>query len=70
MVLEDARMAPVGQTVASSDAHFSKIKVVPRGASSHFVGSAIAILSSYAAATLAMNCGKKIQDGKLKENPS
>jgi len=41
------------------------LKVPVRGASSHFVGSTIVILSSYAVATLAMNCGKKIQDQRM-----
>lgn len=41
------------------------LKVPARGASSHFVGSTIVILSSYAVATLAMNCGKKMQDQRM-----
>lgn len=40
------------------------LRVAPRGASSHFVGSSIMILSSFAVSTLAMNCGKKIQESK------
>ncbi|KAG7281624.1 hypothetical protein CRUP_019136 [Coryphaenoides rupestris] len=36
------------------------------GASSHFVGSSILILSSFAASTLAMNCGKRIQASRQK----
>lgn len=40
------------------------LRVTPRGASSHFVGSSIVILSSFAVSTLAMNCGKKIQESK------
>lgn len=40
------------------------LRVTPRGASSHFVGSSIMILSSFAVSTLAMNCGKKIQESK------
>lgn len=43
------------------------LRAAPRGASSHFVGSSIVILSSFAVSTLAMNCGKKIQDSKRKQ---
>lgn len=66
----DALMEPVAQT-ASTHAPFSRkgFKAATRGASSHFVGSAIVILSSYTVATLAMYCGKKIQERKLKANP-
>ncbi|KAL1278947.1 hypothetical protein QQF64_025620 [Cirrhinus molitorella] len=63
-------MEPISQTVtvSVSDAVYPRrpVRVTPRGASSHFVGSTIVILSSYAVATLAMNCGKKIQDERLK----
>lgn len=40
------------------------LRVTPRGASSHFVGSSIVILSSFAVSTLAMNCGKRMQESK------
>ncbi|RXN15374.1 hypothetical protein ROHU_028033 [Labeo rohita] len=63
-------MEPSSQTVnmSVSDAAYARrpVRVTPRGASSHFVGSTIVILSSYAVTTLAMNCGKKIQEERLK----
>lgn len=42
------------------------LKVPLRGASTQFVGSTIVILSSYTAASLAMNCGKKLQVERVK----
>ncbi|RXN38797.1 hypothetical protein ROHU_000783 [Labeo rohita] len=63
-------MEPISQTVnmSVSDVAYARraVRVTPRGASSHFVGSTIVILSSYAVTTLAMNCGKKIQEERLK----
>lgn len=61
-------MEPINHTVRVPDSVYPRrpMHVVPRGASSHFVGSTIVILSSYAVATLAMNCGKKIQEERLK----
>lgn len=44
------------------------LRITPRGASSHFVGSSIVILSSFAVSTLAMNCGKRFQESKNKPN--
>lgn len=44
------------------------LRITPRGASSHFVGSSIVILSSFAVSTLAMNCGKRNQEAKNKVN--
>lgn len=63
-------MEPISHTVSASvpDSVYPRrtMRVATRGASSHFVGSTIVILSSYAVATLAMNCGKKIQEERLK----
>lgn len=42
------------------------LRVSPRGASSQFVGTSIMILSSFAISTLAMNCGKKLQESRQK----
>lgn len=44
------------------------LRSTPRGASSHFVGTSIMILSSFALSTLAMNFGKKIQASRHKPN--
>lgn len=37
-----------------------------RGASTQFVGTTIVILSFYTAASLAMICGKKLQEERIK----
>lgn len=60
-------MESVSHTLPRPDGSIPRraLKVPARGASSHFVGSTIVILSSYAVATLAMNCGKKIQDQRM-----
>ncbi|KAG7316004.1 hypothetical protein KOW79_020870 [Hemibagrus wyckioides] len=42
------------------------LRVPLRGASTQFVGSTIVILSSYTAASLAMNCGKRLQGERIK----
>lgn len=39
-----------------------------RGASSHFVGSTIVVLSTYAVASLTMNFGKKVQEQRQRPN--
>lgn len=63
-------MEPAAQTATNTAAldreTFPRraLKVTPRGAASHFVGSSIVILSSFAVFTLAMNCGKQIQESK------
>ncbi|RXM94204.1 hypothetical protein EOD39_18246 [Acipenser ruthenus] len=50
---------------SATDFHRRAVKVTTgRGASSHFVGSSIAILSSYAVTTLAMNRAKKMSEKK------
>lgn len=67
-------MEPLAQTVTATSAFdreaFSRkaLRATPRGASSHFVGSSIVILSSFAVSTLAMNCGKRIQESRNKPN--
>lgn len=67
-------MDPVAETATASAAfdretfHRRALRVTPRGVSSHFVGSSIVILSSFAVSTLAMNCGKRNQDSKNKPN--
>ncbi|KAI4832292.1 hypothetical protein CesoFtcFv8_008925 [Champsocephalus esox] len=66
-------MEPLVRTVTAGAAYEEK-KTFPRkamrakyrGASSHFVGSSIIILSSFAISSLAMNCGKKIQASRHK----
>ncbi|KAK9540084.1 hypothetical protein VZT92_002554 [Zoarces viviparus] len=67
-------MEPAAQTAMATSA-FSRetfrrrvLRTTPRGASSHFVRSSILILSSFALSTLAMNCGKKIQESRHKPN--
>ncbi|KAL7852379.1 hypothetical protein SRHO_G00181640 [Serrasalmus rhombeus] len=64
-------MEPIVQVVSSAEGSLPRkvLKAAPRGASTHFVGSTIVILSSYAVATLAMNCGKKLQEQRLKPEP-
>lgn len=42
----------------------------PRGASSHFVGSTIVVMTGFAVATLAMNFGKNLQEQRLKPEAS
>ncbi|KAL6481810.1 hypothetical protein MHYP_G00098900 [Metynnis hypsauchen] len=64
-------MEPIAQVVSGAEGSLPRkvLKAAPRGASTHFVGSTIVILSSYAVATLAMNCGKKLQEQRLKPEP-
>lgn len=64
-------MEPIAQIVEAADAHFQRRGlrfVAKRGASSQFVGSTIMILSTYAVTTLTMNCGKNIQERRLRPN--
>lgn len=70
MDFSNETMESVVQTM-SANAAFDRdsfprraLRVAPRGASSHFVGSSIVILSSFAVSSLAMNCGKKIQESR------
>ncbi|KAK5865987.1 hypothetical protein PBY51_020212 [Eleginops maclovinus] len=65
-------MEPLVQTVTSGAAYEKKTyprkttRTKFRGASSHFVGRSIMILSSFAISTLAMNSVKKIHDSRHK----
>lgn len=65
-------MEPIVQTVATTAAfdreifHRRALRATTRGASSHFVGTSIVILSSFAVSTLAMNCGKRFQESRNK----
>ena len=65
-------MEPVVQTVTAVAAFDGEsfprkaMRTTFRGASSHFVGSTIVILSSFAVSTLAMNMGKKFHESRHK----
>lgn len=64
-------MERVAQTVEAAEAQLQRRGwrlVAKRGASSQFVGSTIMILSTYAVATLTMNCGKNMQERRLRPN--
>lgn len=68
-------MEPVTQTVnGRMRAPFApqtlRVPPTPRGASSHFVGSTIVVMTGFAVATLAMNCGKTLQEQRLKPEAS
>lgn len=70
-------MEPITQTVnggrgmrAAMPRQAVRVPVAPRGASSHFVGSTIVVMTGFAVATLAMNCGKTLQEQRLKPEAS
>jgi len=64
-------MEPVTATASEKDSFPRRaFRVLPRGGSSHFVGSSIVILSSFAVSSLAMNFGKKMQESRQKSSVS
>lgn len=68
-------MEPIAQTMAAAAADGDSfprraIRVVPRGATSQFVGTSIIILSSFAVSTVAMNLGKALHESRGKANDS
>ncbi|TNN58616.1 hypothetical protein EYF80_031236 [Liparis tanakae] len=66
---EGGAVEPTGQTAADTRLQRRGWRFgARRGVSSQFVGSAIAVLSTYAVATLAMNFGKSIQERRLRPN--
>lgn len=64
-------MESLAHTVEAADPHLQRQGwrfAARRGGSSHFVGSTIVVLSTYAVASLTMNFGKKVQEQRQRPN--